>query len=126
VCAQRHDYDGFYRAELEERRDLGYAPFGRLVAVRVDAGDEGRAKRACDELAEVAHRHPAVRARTVHVMGPAPAPIQRLRGRYRFRLMLRGSDRRALRAVAHHLAARIDRGLGTARAHVDVDPVAML
>lgn len=126
LAARAHDYDGFYRAEIEERRDVGYAPFGRLVAVRVDAGDERRAREACDRLAEHAYGHAAVRSGVVTLLGPAPAPIERLRGRFRFRLMLRSPDRRSLRAVANAIANRIDEGLGTARAHVDVDPVSML
>ena len=60
------------------------------------------------------------------VLGPAPAPIARIRNRFRFRLMLRAADRRALRAVARALADRIDEGLASARAFVDVDPVSML
>lgn len=126
VYARKHDYSGFYRAELANRRELGYAPFGRLVAVRVDAGDEVRARDAALELARVASRHPAVRRERVAVLGPAAAPIARLRARFRFRFLLRGADRPALRAVARAVADRIDEGLGTARAHVDVDPVAML
>ncbi len=126
VFAERHDYLAFYRTELEHRRELGYVPFGRLVAVRVDAGDEQRAKDAAAELAQYARRHPAVRDELVQVLGPAAAPIARLRGRFRFRMFLRGADRRALRSVARAVASRIDAGLGTARAHVDMDPVAML
>lgn len=126
VCARDHDYVRFFDIELEHRRELGYSPFGRLVAVRVDAGDEVRAREAAETLAEHVARHPAVRADVVQVLGPAPAPIARLRARFRFRLLLRSADRKALRAVARAIADRIDEGLGTARAHVDVDPVSML
>jgi primosomal protein N' (replication factor Y) len=59
-------------------------------------------------------------------MGPAPAPIERLRGRYRYRFLLRSRDRAALRAVAKVLVRRIDEGLSPARASLDVDPVSML
>ncbi|HEY8430825.1 MAG TPA: primosomal protein N', partial [Sandaracinaceae bacterium] len=55
--ARSHDYAAFYRRELESRREHGYPPFGRLVAVRVDAGDEGRARDAAAELARVAKQH---------------------------------------------------------------------
>jgi primosomal protein N' (replication factor Y) len=126
VCAQRHDYAGFYAAELEHRRELGYAPFGRLVAVRIDAADEARARDASDAIAAHLERHPAVRSSVVELLGPAPAPITKIRTRYRFRILLRGSDRRALRGVARAAADRIDEGIGSARAHVDVDPVSML
>jgi len=126
LAAQQHDYERFYRTELEDRQLLRYAPFGRLVAVRCDAPDERRARSAIDLLAERAREQPAVKAKKVEVLGPAAAPIKKLRARYRFRMLLRSSDRRALRSVARAVAARIDEGLRTARAHVDVDPVSML
>jgi primosomal protein N' (replication factor Y) len=124
--AARHDYEAFFQVELVHRRELGYAPFSRMVAVRIDAADEQVSKHLASELAAVARRQRAVADGVVHVLGPAPAPIARLRARYRHRLMLRSADRKALRAVAHAIAARIDEGVAPARASVDIDPVSML
>ncbi|MDH5494017.1 MAG: primosomal protein N', partial [Myxococcales bacterium] len=124
--AAAHDYLGFYEAELRDRRELGYAPFSRLVAVRADAADEERARAAIEALGALAAAHPSVRAHRVALLGPAPAPIARLRGRFRYRLMLRSGDRAALRAVALTLVRRIEEGLSPARASVDIDPVSML
>ncbi len=125
-AASEHDYANFFRQEVRARGELGYPPFARLVAVRVDAGGESQARRAVEQLAASAARHPKVRDRTVRLMGPAPAPISRLRGRFRFRLLLRSADRQALRSVAARVAERIERGLGPAHASLDVDPVSML
>lgn len=126
MCAKDHDYERFYARELEDRRDLGYAPFARLVAVRIDAGDVNVGRQAAKDLAEIASQHAAIRDGKVRLLGPAPATIPRVRGRYRFRLLLRGSDRKLLRAISQTLVARIDEGLGHARASVDIDPVNML
>jgi primosomal protein N' (replication factor Y) len=124
--ARAHDYVGFCRWELQVRRELLFPPFARLAAVRVDAGGENEAKSACDELAELARRHPLVRNETVQVLGPAPAPIERLRGRYRFRFLLRSAERGPLRKVASMLAKRLDDGVAPARASLDIDPYSML
>jgi primosomal protein N' (replication factor Y) len=124
--AMRHDYLGFCRDEMNARQELGWPPFSRLVAVRVDAGSESRAAATADLLARVARAHPACRDGRVEVLGPAPAPIGRLRGRYRHRLLLKSPDRPLLRAVAATLVEQIDAGVSPARATVDVDPVAML
>lgn len=121
-----HDYHGFCQSEMEAREELGFPPFGRLVAVRVDAGDLTQAERAARDLADFASGLPQLRERKVALLGPAPAPIERLRGRYRQRLLLKSGDRNALRAAAVALAARIDEGVPPARASIDVDPVAML
>ncbi len=126
VRACRHDYLGFYRDELAARRELGYAPFSRLVAVRIDAVEDSRARRAAEGLAYVARQQAPVGEGVVAVLGPAPAPISRLRARYRYRFLLRSADRKQLRRVAAAVAARIDEGLGPVRASVDVDPVSML
>jgi primosomal protein N' (replication factor Y) len=122
--AAAHDYATFYRTELEMRRELGYTPFARLVAVRVDAGDKAKALAVAEDLAGTAARHPLAGA--VRILGPSPAPIERLRGRFRFRVFLRSGDRKALRALALAMATRIDEGVAPARASVDIDPVSML
>jgi primosomal protein N' (replication factor Y) len=126
--AVHHDYLGFYRDELEARRELifPYPPLARLAAVRCDATDEQVARRVIRELADCAAHSAEVRAHEVAVLGPAPAPIERLRGRYRMRFLLRSRSREKLRAVAALVVARIDQGVSPARAHLDVDPVSML
>jgi primosomal protein N' (replication factor Y) len=126
AAAQRHDYRAFSEGELEARDELGWPPFGRLVAVRVDATDEDVADRIASELAAAARAHPAVRAEQVSVLGPAPAPIARLRARYRYRFMLKGAELRSLRAVAAVVRDRIDAGVAPARVALDIDPVSML
>jgi primosomal protein N' (replication factor Y) (superfamily II helicase) len=125
-CAAAHDYDAFCRWALSERRELGYAPFTRLVSVRVDAMDDARARATVDELARLARATPEVARGHVQVLGPAPAPIERLRGRWRHRIMLRSASRPSLRAVALALDERIARGVAPVRATLDVDPVSML
>lgn len=121
--AASHDYEGYYGTEIEARRQVGYPPFSRLVTIRVHAGAEGAARRASEHLAQIAKRHDAFASGNLEVLGPAPAPLARLRGRYHFRVLLKSADRRSLRAVAAQLAARIDDGLAPARASLDIDPL---
>ena len=125
VAAAQHDYERFFEAELEERRELGYPPFGRLVAVRADGGADDKTRAAIGELARIAKRHPAIKEGRLRVLGPAPAPIARLRARFRHRFLLRG-ETGPVRAVAARLADRIDEGFSGVRIAVDVDPVSML
>ncbi|GAB4213334.1 MAG: hypothetical protein OHK0013_37140 [Sandaracinaceae bacterium] len=125
-CAVRHDYHAFARDELAKRRELGYAPFGRLIAVRIDAPDEKLAERVADRLGDAARATSAVTEGHVEVLGPAPAPIARVRGRHRYRLLLKGKERKRLREAALAVLATIEEGIAPARASVDVDPVSML
>ncbi|MET0384783.1 MAG: primosomal protein N' [Polyangiales bacterium] len=126
VHARHHDYAGFCRWELQVREELLFPPFSRLAAVRVDAGSPEHARDTCEMLADLARRHPLVQSEKVQVLGPAPAPIERLRGRYRFRFILRAEERSALRQVAAVLARRLDDGVAPARASLDIDPYSML
>lgn len=126
LFAARHDVAGFVEHELREREELSYPPFARLALVRVDAIDEAFAQEQAARIANAMCGTPPVRAGEVEVRGPAASPIARLRGRYRFGILVRAKERRALRlalAPAVLLRDQMDR-----RAHVivDIDPVQMM
>lgn len=121
--AAKHDYEAFYDEEIRDRQEVGYPPFARLVSVRVHAGAEADARRATQLLADTARQHQAVKDGAVQVLGPAPAPLVRLRGRYHYRLLLKSPDRKLLRTVTALLAARIDQGLPPTHATLDIDPL---
>jgi primosomal protein N' (replication factor Y) len=121
ALALKHDVAGFVAYALGDRQALGYPPFSRLAMVRVSALDEGVARSAMQELAEVAKRRAGSHA---EVLGPSPAPIPRLRSQYRFRLLVRAKTRAPLRHVLIGVQeAKVDRRV---RVVVDVDPVSML
>ena len=124
--ATHHDVAGFLSQELRDRRELRYPPFSRLALVRIDAVDENAARKAAARLAADARSTDECASRAVEVLGPAPAPIARLRARYRFRVMLRSTERGPLRAVVGRLSvakAKMDRRI---RVAIDIDPVSML
>ncbi|MBV9947476.1 MAG: primosomal protein N', partial [Myxococcales bacterium] len=126
ALAARHDVDAFLERELSERRELGYPPFTRAALVRVEGPDEAETRAACAVLAEAARATEACRSRGLLVHGPAPAPIARIRNRFRFRVMLRSTSRSALRAVlsvVDGVRASLPRAV---RATIDVDPVQLL
>jgi primosomal protein N' (replication factor Y) len=126
AIAARHDVNAFMERELADRRELGYPPFARAALVRVDAGDQDEARSACEALAHRARGCAPVRSGDVLVQGPAPAPIARIRGRWRFRLMLRASQRPPLRetlSVIDEARRALPRSVHVA---IDVDPVQLL
>jgi primosomal protein N' (replication factor Y) len=126
VAAAAHDYGSFFAAELAARADLGYPPHGRLIAVRVDGPDPHEVAGTAQRLAQLAERIAArpENGGAVDVRGPVPAPIERLRGRTRWQVWLRGADRHALRRVARGaLAAEVGSAV---RVGLDVDPMSAL
>jgi len=133
VAARGHDFRSFAEAELRARRELGYPPFGRLLRVVLEGGEhevERRAERLGEGLrrAAVAASGPGDELR---VLGPAPAPIERLRGRHRHQLLVKARDSRGvarvLAAARPALEAAASRSRdGEVRVLVDVDPSSML
>ncbi len=123
ACAQHHDFRRFATIELAARRELAYPPFSRLVKIRC----EGESNQETEQVARAAAA--AVRGTTgLDVLGPAPAPIERLRGRFRWQILLRGRDGALVRASARRArdAVRTQARKADVRVLVDVDPYSML
>jgi len=125
VSASRHDYQAFYQHELANRRENMYPPFARLINLTVSDAREERAlsisRRLAYELQERGLQH---RRGRMQFVGPAAAPLARLRGQYRFHLLLKGSDVSELReALVGALGALSE---DAAAVVVDVDPLDMM
>jgi primosomal protein N' (replication factor Y) len=125
VAAAAHDYESFFRAESAARAELAYPPHGRLIAVRIDGPDAGVVAKTGERLAALATavaKRPDVVG--VEILGPVPAPLERLRNRTRWQIWLRGADRACLRKVARSvLTAELAPNV---RVGLDVDPLSAL
>ena len=125
VPVATHDFEGFYRQEVDQREALGYPPFGRLTRIVVHAEEEEHARQGIEAVARAA-RAMIPDGTALELMGPSPAPIARLRGRYRFMCLLKGTDEAAL-ARASKAALAVGRGLPRdVQMALDARPVNML
>lgn len=95
-AAARHDFAGFYSQEMAYRRDLGYPPFKRLVRLEYRHYDQETAQNAALELASHIKTWIASDDGRTSIIGPAPCFFQRLYGKYRWQIVLRGDDPAAL------------------------------
>ncbi|PLX95216.1 MAG: primosomal protein N' [Desulfuromonas sp.] len=123
LCAAAHDYPRFAEQELAARQVLGYPPFGFLVNLILAGNDPRRVEEGATRLATVLME----RSRdAVEILGPAPCPFARLRGKSRMQILLKASQRSVLQRLLDHLP-ELRRGLpaGVALA-IDVDPLDML
>ncbi len=117
VAASMHDYRAFYAREIAFRREQNYPPFSQLIRLLYSNASEKRAQE------ESARLHRALTTRiaqrglpAIDLIGPAPAFFHRVRGEYRYQILLRGADpRELLQDIALPLGWR-----------VDVDPVSVL
>jgi primosomal protein N' (replication factor Y) (superfamily II helicase) len=123
ACAQ--DYRGFYDEEIRHRRNHGYPPFVALALLLVRHKDAARANATAQQL-----RQALVEANIDHacrVLGPAPAPLSRLRGEHRVQLLIKSRSRRQMRAVIDAALAALEKGGQDLRSvTVEIDPVSMM
>ena len=120
--AARHDYEGFAAMELEERSMLGLPPERRCALLVCSAEDENRAAMAGRQVADGVRGF--ADGAGVEVRGPAKAPIARVRGRWRFMILLLSKSAGALaRACATARTVKLPRKTDLT---VDVDPAAVL
>ncbi len=108
--------DAFYEAETEARREAHAPPFGRWAAIIVSSEDEAEARDAARAIGGCAPRLP-----DVMILGPAPAPLSLLRGRYRYRLLINARRTSEVQKVIRGWLAPLRFPQGV-RVAVDIDP----
>jgi primosomal protein N' (replication factor Y) len=123
ACAQ--DYESFYEEELRYRQNHSYPPFVALASLLVHGPDLGRVRNDSLELRK--HLDVANTERKCRVLGPAPAPLSRLKGEHRFQLLIKSRSRKHLREVADAaLKAAADGGMNLRTVNLEIDPVSIM
>jgi primosomal protein N' (replication factor Y) len=127
-CAARHDFARFANYELRYRKRLGYPPFTRMVNIRCEGEDEEKVQACAESIARYLLANTQGENGQAMVLGPAPAPIERLRGRARWQVIIKSKDRRALLALVKKTQEELftQRQMQGVRVVVDVDPYSML
>jgi primosomal protein N' (replication factor Y) len=125
VAAADHDYARFYAEEIEGRRLHLWPPFVFLARLLVADADEARCLARADAIA-LALRNVGIPSGGggVHYIGPAKAPLERLRGEWRYHLVVKSPERAALREAVEKLLAVAE--VKRAAPVVDIDPADML
>lgn len=108
--------DAFYAAETDARRHAGAPPFGRWAAIIVSSEDEAEAREAANRIGTTRPH-----LKDVQILGPAPAPLALLRGRYRYRLLLNARRSANLQRVIRDWLSALNHPPGV-RVGVDIDP----
>ncbi len=115
------DREAFYASEIEARERTGYPPFGRLASLIISAGDRPTAEGYARKLSQTAPRE-----EQVLLLGPAEAPLAVIKGRYRFRLLLKSARGFDLSDYLRRWLAVAPKTTGNLKLEVDVDPQSFL
>ncbi|HMG78613.1 MAG TPA: primosomal protein N' [Xanthobacteraceae bacterium] len=115
------DREAFYDAEIEVRERDHYPPFGRLASIVVSGPDKHATESHARALARAAPTHDEVR-----ILGPAEAPLALVRGRHRFRLLIKAPRNFDLSAYLRQWLAAAPKKHGSIKLDIDVDPQSFL
>jgi len=120
VALRSGDRDAFYESEAADRKARGLPPFGRLAALVVSGKDASLVDTHARALARAAPR-----SRGVEVLGPTPAPLSLLRGRTRYRLLIKAARDVNMQDFVRGWLGRV-RQPSRIRLQVDMDPISFL
>ena len=118
--AVKHDYNGFYCKEIESRRELMFPPYVNLVKITVRGRKEENVVKSIERLELLIKK----RLPKADMLGPAPAPMTKLRGYYRWNILFKGKDREEMVRDLKKAVKGFRKGTGIYMA-VDIDPVSM-
>jgi primosomal protein N' (replication factor Y) len=124
-AAVRHDLPGFAREELPHREALGYPPCAAMIRIVVRGASARTTQAEADELARRLREQSTRETTQVRILGPAPAPMSRLRGDYRFQIQLQSADGESLRTLVRAVTSSAKQPDGV-NWIVDVDPLDMM
>ncbi|MFQ5862299.1 MAG: primosomal protein N', partial [Candidatus Brocadiales bacterium] len=125
LAAAGHDYEGFADQELEYRRSLGYPPFGVMARVVFRGRSEDSVRKRALRAAKILKGVSGSNGQKPDVLGPAPAPISRIRNNFRWHLTLKASSYDVLKDALQRACSGTGAS-GGVREIVDVDPYNML
>ncbi|NLZ39372.1 MAG: primosomal protein N' [Firmicutes bacterium] len=121
LAAKNHDFEVFYAQESKLRLELDYPPFSFLIRLLISGENEGQVINACYFLVSAL-------ADSVDVLGPSPCPIEKVRGRYRWHILVRGKELDLIRRSVKAVAAEFSQSAfaGGVRLTLDVEPQNLL
>jgi primosomal protein N' (replication factor Y) len=128
VFSQSHDYEGFAGTELMHRQQLNYPPFHKMASMKIQSPDLSKVQNTSSLLAQRAEalKNKFEIFREIEILGPAAAPIAKLRNQYRYHLLLKCSQPKTLNQFIRKLISDSKWIPKQTKVSVDVDPLNLL
>ena len=126
--AKRHDFCSFYEKEIIFRRDIEYPPFVRLANIRFSSEDLKAIESASKKIKKIAEKEleqsENFKAK-IEILGPSPSPLEKLKGEYRWQMLIKGKDNDTFIEYLKNLSANLKESFSKSRDisyKVDLDP----
>lgn len=128
LYAQKNDFEAFAEHEIQVRSQLNYPPVGKLVSFRIQGSTKGTALEAARLLARRAQSLKLQNAvyHEIEILGPAEAPLSKLRGQFRYHLLLKASSAQVVNSFSRQILGQQDWLPPRTRIIVDIDPMSLL
>ncbi|MFH1422851.1 MAG: primosomal protein N' [Planctomycetota bacterium] len=128
--AAKLDYDSFAKHELSLRKPLRYPPFGRLLKITISSKKEMNAFEKSKLISEaltqtIQSKYSNEKRLPVTILGPAPAPLSRIKGEYRYQILLKADNSKVITEIVSNIRNEI-KSTGNTHISVDRDPYSML
>ncbi|MCP4714588.1 MAG: primosomal protein N', partial [Deltaproteobacteria bacterium] len=130
ACARQHDYEKFFKHEMKFRRELAYPPYTKMVNIRFDGTNQLQVTQLAQKAGACARtvldRNNG--ADNIEILGPARAPWEKIKNRYRYQMLLKGTSTQTLHIFSQQILqmARNEIKNSDTRVSIDVDPVFVL
>ena len=128
VATQHHDYNMFVKEELLHRQLFHYPPFGKITAIRLSGMREREVLEDGQKISNFAQqlisKFPQLEGS--QVLGPTPAPLTRIKNRYRYHILLKSPNHKAINLIGQRLSDFIHQNCKNTKCLLDVDPYSLL
>lgn len=128
TAAKNHDYEMFAQQELGNRQLFHYPPFGKLTSIRITGMREQEVIQEGQMLGQYlsALVQKFDNLSNTKVMGPTPAPLSRIKNRYRYHLLIKSPDHQVMNFIANHADKFIAEHCKKSKFIIDVDPYSLI
>ena len=124
-AATRHDFIGFADVEMPQREEFNYPPYGKLARIVIRSEIDSKAEQMADHIGEEIERAAKELQKEVVVLGPATAPVEKLRGKYRFHMMVSANQENEIQEVLRRAQTTI-KSIDDVQWIIDIDPQDMM
>ena len=130
-ASKQQAFSHFYEEEIKFRKELNYPPFSRLINFKMEGNSKSKTAAFAENIGRLAHSLCSEKSRyrrDIEILGPSASPWEKIKGKYRYQMLIKGAPLTTLRSFASHLLNQIPTAIkgGGVKFYVDVDPVSLL